>query len=216
MSGPPLHLKSSRSPVLLGIKGSAAGYRSRPAAWVLARVRPVRPGRDDRERGEPGMATHLRHGKRALVVFTMAVPCVTPGCVKRRDTLRTDPPGHWPSSTARRSGRRRSRTASRTMVTATSPSMRDDYQTLSVVQPMDAPWWDNILHRVLLGEPRPHHPPRRARVPLPPRPRRATRPSTTSSAAAMSSASSPRPRRLRDAGASSASSASDLDAWSEE
>ena len=31
------------------------------------------------------------------------------------------------------------------MVTATSPSCTTIYQTLSVVQPMDAPWWDNIF-----------------------------------------------------------------------
>ena len=91
------------------------------------------------------MATHLRHGKRVLVVFTMAVLCVMPGCVKRRYTLRTDPPGALAIVNGEEIGPTPVSRSFTYYGDRNITFMRDDHQTLSVVQPMDAPWWDNIF-----------------------------------------------------------------------
>ena len=91
------------------------------------------------------MATHLRHGNRVLVVFTMAVLCVMPGCVKRRYTLRTDPPGALAIVNGEEIGPTPVSHSFTYYGDRNITFMRDDYQTLSVVQPMDAPWWDNYF-----------------------------------------------------------------------
>ena len=91
------------------------------------------------------MATHLRHGKRVLVVFAMAAFCVMPGCVKRRYTLRTDPPGALAIVNGEEIGPTPVSHSFTYYGDRNITFMRDDHQTLSVIQPMDAPWWDNVF-----------------------------------------------------------------------
>jgi hypothetical protein len=87
-----------------------------------------------------------RTGKCCAVAFAaMAVLVIDSGCVKRRYTIRTDPPGALVYVNGEEVGTSpvsRSYTyyGAREVVVVS-----DGYKTERVIQPFDAPWWDNGL-----------------------------------------------------------------------
>lgn len=87
----------------------------------------------------------VRHGSRAPLVVAIYFAALGAGCVERRLTVRTDPPGALVSVNGEELG-------------TTPVSMRFDYygdrrmtvqaegyNTMNLIQPIKAPWWDNLL-----------------------------------------------------------------------
>lgn len=88
----------------------------------------------------------VRTAKRcALALAVLGVAALDAGCVKRRYTIRTDPPGALVYVNGEEVGTSpvsRSYTyyADREVVL-----VADGYKTEKIIQPFDAPWWDNNL-----------------------------------------------------------------------
>jgi PEGA domain-containing protein len=84
----------------------------------------------------------LEHRLRALTL--LAVAALSSGCVERRYTLRTNPPGALAIVNGEEIGQ--------TPVSAPFfyygdreiTLIRDGYETRTVIQPIKAPWWDNL------------------------------------------------------------------------
>ena len=67
------------------------------------------------------------------------------GCVERRYTIRSDPPGALVIVNDEEIG---TAPVSRNYTFSGDRHvrlMREGYETFDVIQPMDAPWWDNVL-----------------------------------------------------------------------
>jgi PEGA domain len=81
----------------------------------------------------------------AAVLLLLAYASVLSGCVERRYTIRTDPPG----ATVVINGEEIGPTpASKSFVyygKRKITMMLDGYETKTVIQPIEAPWWDNYL-----------------------------------------------------------------------
>lgn len=86
-------------------------------------------------------------GRRVAVRLFLIAACLAPnaGCVVRRYTLRTDPPG----ATAIVNGEEIGPTPVSQSFTYYGDReitfLLDGYETKTVIQPMKAPWWDNLL-----------------------------------------------------------------------
>src|SRR6185312_12225865 len=79
------------------------------------------------------------------VVAILLATAVLSGCVERRYTIRTDPPGALAIVNGEEIG---PTPVSRSFVYYGDREitlLRDGFETLHVVQPVDAPWWDNLL-----------------------------------------------------------------------
>ncbi len=94
--------------------------------------------------GEPRMVAS-RYPRRWIALLVGLVCCVLPGCVARRYTIRTEPPGALAIVNGQEMG-----------VTPVSSSfeyygdreivlIKDGFETQRVIQPIKSPWWDNHL-----------------------------------------------------------------------
>jgi hypothetical protein len=91
------------------------------------------------------MVKHRRQGCRVLLVFGLASVLGSSGCVERRYTIRTDPPGALAIVNSQEMGM--------TPVSANFTYygnreivlIKDGYETRREIQPIKAPWWDNLL-----------------------------------------------------------------------
>jgi PEGA domain len=80
----------------------------------------------------------------ALILLAAGVGALS-GCVERRYTIRTDPPGATVIVNGEEIG---PSPASKSFVFYGDRKItliRDGYQTKTVIQPISAPWWDNLL-----------------------------------------------------------------------
>jgi PEGA domain len=91
------------------------------------------------------MVGQLGRGVAPRVVAILLGTAVLSGCVERRYTIRTDPPGALAIVNGEEIG---PTPVSRSFVYYGDREitlLRNGYETLHVVQPVDAPWWDNLL-----------------------------------------------------------------------
>ncbi len=85
------------------------------------------------------------NGRGLAAVSLLAVIGLISGCVERRYTIRTDPPGATVIVNGEEVG---PAPASKSFVyygDREITMMLDGYQTKTVIQPINAPWWDNLL-----------------------------------------------------------------------
>ena len=85
------------------------------------------------------------NGRGLAAVSLLAVIGFFSGCVERRYTIRTDPPGATVIVNGEEIG---PAPASKSFVYYGDREitlMLDGYQTKTVIQPINAPWWDNLL-----------------------------------------------------------------------
>jgi len=85
------------------------------------------------------------NGRKLAAVLLLAVIGLFSGCVERRYTIRTDPPGATVIVNGEEVG---PAPASKSFVYYGDREitlMLDGYQTKTVIQPINAPWWDNYL-----------------------------------------------------------------------
>jgi PEGA domain len=87
------------------------------------------------------------YANRSLLLFLIAITVVyvASGCVERRYTIRTDPPGATVIVNGEEIG---PSPVSKSFVfynDRTITMVLDGYQTKTVIQPIDAPWWDNLF-----------------------------------------------------------------------
>ena len=91
------------------------------------------------------MAKSLLLEHRRMALALLAVAALSAGCVERRYTLRTNPPGALAIVNGEEIGQ--------TPVSAPFyyygdreiTLIRDGYETKTVIQPIKAPWWDNLF-----------------------------------------------------------------------
>jgi PEGA domain len=84
-------------------------------------------------------------GRVAVALLLLAAVSVFSGCVERRYTVRTDPPGAIVIVNGEAIG---PSPASKSFVYYGDREitlMLDGYETKTVMQPIKAPWWDNLL-----------------------------------------------------------------------
>jgi hypothetical protein len=94
---------------------------------------------------QPSERRQLRGRISALVLVLAILGLAAPGCVERRYTIRTNPPGALVFVNGEEIGpspvsRSFTYWAPREIVL-----MADGYQTQRIIQPMRPPWWDNYL-----------------------------------------------------------------------
>jgi hypothetical protein len=98
-------------------------------------------------KGDLGQSHRSTPGPAARLAFLASVALATTGCVERRYTIRTDPPG----ALVYVNGQEMGPTAPAVSASFTHYGPReivmiaDGYQTAHVIQPIDAPWYDNVL-----------------------------------------------------------------------
>lgn len=85
--------------------------------------------------------------KRQIAFFGMAalVMAVAPGCVKRRYTIRTDPPGALVYVNGEEVGTTPVSRSYTYYADREITLVADGYKTQKIIQPFPAPWWDNGL-----------------------------------------------------------------------
>ena len=89
-----------------------------------------------------------RHGRRREAVRAIGLAlglCALTGCVERRYTIRTNPPGALAVVNGEEIG---PTPVSRSFVYYGDREitlMLDGYQTQTIIQPINAPWWDNYI-----------------------------------------------------------------------
>ena len=85
------------------------------------------------------------HRGRMLAVIALFAACGLTGCVERRYTIRTDPPGALVVMNGEPIG---ISPVSKSFVYYGDRNVRiikEGYETLDIVQPIKAPYWDNLL-----------------------------------------------------------------------
>jgi hypothetical protein len=90
------------------------------------------------------MGRLIGQGRRFATLLGLAIACVATGCVERRYTIRTEPPGAYVVVNGEEIG---PTPVSRSFVYHGDRDitlMLDGYQTQRIIQPMNAPWWDNL------------------------------------------------------------------------
>jgi PEGA domain len=91
------------------------------------------------------MVNRHAKGRRHATLLLLAGLGLLAGCVERRYTVRTDPPGALVIVNGEEIG---PSPASRSFTyygDREITMMRDGYETKKVIQKVDAPWWDNLL-----------------------------------------------------------------------
>jgi hypothetical protein len=91
------------------------------------------------------MANFRKLQRRTALALLFGMVISQAGCVERRYTIRTDPPGALAIVNGEEIGQT---PVSRSFVYHGDREitlMRDGYQTQTIIQPMKAPWWDNYL-----------------------------------------------------------------------
>ena len=94
--------------------------------------------------GEPRMEKLRAKGRAAVVLSLLAALSMFSGCVERRYTVRTDPPGAIVVVNGEVIG---PSPASKSFIfygDREITMMLDGYETKTVMQPIRAPWWDNL------------------------------------------------------------------------
>jgi hypothetical protein len=84
-------------------------------------------------------------GRRIAALFCLACVSLFSGCVERRYTVRTDPPGATIVVNGEEIG---PSPASRSFYfygKREITMIKNGYETKTVIQPVNAPWWDNYL-----------------------------------------------------------------------
>ena len=103
-----------------------------------------------------------RRRQLALLIGFAAGLGILSGCVERRYTIRSNPPGALAIVNDEEIGPTPVSRSFTYYGDRKITLMLDGYETKTVIQPINAPWWDNMHHRVLHREPDPLHLPRRA------------------------------------------------------
>ena len=99
----------------------------------------------NRMAGEPRMEMLRARGRKAVALLLLAPLGLLQGCVERRYTIRTEPPGAIVIVNGEVIG---PSPASKSFVfygDREITMMLDGYETKTVMQPIRAPWWDNLL-----------------------------------------------------------------------
>ncbi len=85
-------------------------------------------------------------GQRTILAIILAGLCgLTVGCVERRYTLRTNPPGALAIVNGEEIGPTPISRSFTYYGDREITLIKDGYQTQHVIQPIKAPWWDNLL-----------------------------------------------------------------------
>jgi PEGA domain len=98
-----------------------------------------------RTAGEPRMEKLRAKGRAVAALLLLVALSLFSGCVERRYTVRTDPPGAIVIVNGEDIG---PAPASKSFVFYGDREitlMLDGYETKTVMQPIKAPWWDNLL-----------------------------------------------------------------------
>jgi PEGA domain len=85
------------------------------------------------------------NGRRTAMLLILAGVCVHSGCVERRYTIRSDPPGATVVVNGEEIG---PAPASKSFVYYGDREITlllDGYETKTLIQPIKAPWWDNLF-----------------------------------------------------------------------
>jgi hypothetical protein len=123
-----------------GLRGRGRGNR-----WPARENLKLRLDRgESRERGEPRMVKSLLFHRRLAACLVLAGAAVCAGCVERRYTLRTDPPGALAIVNGEEIGPTPVSRSFTYYGDREITFLRDGYQTKTVIQPVNAPWWDNL------------------------------------------------------------------------
>jgi hypothetical protein len=90
------------------------------------------------------MVKSLLFHRRLAACLVLAGAAVCAGCVERRYTLRTDPPGALAIVNGEEIGPTPVSRSFTYYGDREITFLRDGYQTKTVIQPVNAPWWDNL------------------------------------------------------------------------
>jgi len=90
------------------------------------------------------MVGHRRRRYRLILMLGLASACGSAGCVERRYTIRSDPPG----ALAIVNGQEMGTTPVSAPFTYYGDRevvlIKDGYETRRIIQPIKSPWWDNL------------------------------------------------------------------------
>ncbi len=81
----------------------------------------------------------------SAVAVVVLCACLTTGCVERRYTIRTDPPGALVIVNGEEIGPSPASKSFYYYGNREITLIRDGYKTQTVIEPIPAPWWDNLL-----------------------------------------------------------------------
>ncbi len=84
-------------------------------------------------------------GRRILLLLLLAIPVSLTGCVERRYTIRTNPPGALVVVNDQEIGPSPVSSSFTYYGDRSITMMLDGYQTQTVIQPIKSPWYDNYL-----------------------------------------------------------------------
>ena len=87
----------------------------------------------------------LRRGRPAYPFLVLLAVSACSGCVERRYTLRTDPPGALAIVNGEEIGPTPVSRSYYFYGDREITFLLDGYETKTVIQPMNAPWWDNLI-----------------------------------------------------------------------
>ena len=91
------------------------------------------------------MVRRLVLGRRVWAVLGLAIACGLTGCVERRYTIRTEPPGAQVIVNNEEVGRTPVSRSFTFYGDREITLVKDGFQTQRVIQPIKAPWYDNLL-----------------------------------------------------------------------
>jgi hypothetical protein len=94
--------------------------------------------------GEPRMVKSLLFHRLLTACLVVAGAAVCAGCVERRYTLRTDPPGALAIVNGEEIGPTPVSRSFTYYGDREITFLLDGYQTKTLIQPVKAPWWDNL------------------------------------------------------------------------
>jgi PEGA domain len=91
------------------------------------------------------MVTRHAKGPRSRTVLLFACAGLLSGCVERRYTVRTDPPGATVIVNGEEIGPTPASRNYQYYGQREITMILDGYETRTVIEPMNAPWWDNYV-----------------------------------------------------------------------
>ena len=84
-------------------------------------------------------------GRRIALILALAGLSASTGCVKRRYTIRTNPPGALVIVNGQEMGPSPISADYTFYGDREITLIKDGFQTQTIIQPMRAPWWDNLV-----------------------------------------------------------------------
>ena len=124
-----------------GLRGCGRGNR-----WpARENLKPHLDREAGRERGEPRMVKSLKFRRRLAACLVLVAPSLCAGCVERRYTLRTEPPGALAIVNGEEIGPTPVSRSFTYYGDREITFLLDGYETKTVIQPIKAPWWDNLV-----------------------------------------------------------------------